>query len=80
MVNVVVARRRPIFISQEDTDVLSTRSVTVRNTTDLSTSAKRLDQLLDVVENNPQNNDTLVYDSSVDKYIVKSLDLDGGEF
>lgn len=80
MVNVVVARRRPIFISQENTDVLSTRSVTVRNTTDLSTAPRKLDQLIDVVENNPQNNDTLVYDSSVDKYIVKSLDLDGGEF
>ena len=80
MVNVVVARKRPIVVSQADTDLLSAKSVTVRNTTDLSTSAKRLDQLVDVVENNPQTNDTLVYDSITDKYIVKSLDLDGGEF
>jgi hypothetical protein len=80
MVNVVVARRRPIIVSQAETDVLSTKSVTVRNTTDLSSSPKRLDQLADVVENNPQSNDTLVYDSITDKYIVKSLDLDGGEF
>jgi hypothetical protein len=80
MVNVVIARKNPVVVTQQDSNILSTKSVTVRNTTDLSNAPRRLDQLADVVELNPQDNFTLVYESSSDKYIVKALDLDGGEF
>ena len=40
----------------------------------------RLDGLDDVVEGSPSTGSTLVYDSGIDKYIVKQLDLDGGSF
>lgn len=48
---------------------------------------QRLDQLLDVVEQSPADNSTLVYRASDDKYIVRQLTLedlggavDGGSF
>lgn len=43
-----------------------------------------LHSLLDVVEDHPQNGDTLVYNSTTDKYEVKSItttfNVDGGTF
>lgn len=46
-----------------------------------STVKNRLDELTDVIEGNyPENNQTLVYDSSSDKYIVGYLPIDGGSF
>jgi len=44
-----------------------------------------LHNLLDVVERNPQEGDTLVYNATTDKYEVKppefvNVDLDGGTF
>ena len=43
------------------------------------------DDLLDVVENRPQDGDTLVYNSTTHKYEVKpvsinAVDIDGGTF
>jgi hypothetical protein len=43
-------------------------------------SASRLDELTDVVESSPEDNSTLVYDETTDKYIVKPISVDGGEF
>jgi len=40
----------------------------------------RLDQLVDVVESAPANGMTLVYNSENDKYVVQTINLDGGEF
>ena len=40
----------------------------------------RLDNLLDVVESDPDDRSTLVYDKATDKYVVKTLNLDGGTF
>lgn len=43
-------------------------------------AGNRLDTLEDVVEGVPEDNATLVYNASTDKYEVKPLDLDGGTF
>jgi len=40
----------------------------------------RLDQLVDVVESSPATGMTLVYNSENDKYVVQTLNMDGGEF
>lgn len=40
----------------------------------------RLDQLADVVESSPADGMTLVYQSSTDKYVVQTMNIDGGEF
>jgi len=44
--------------------------------------SRRLDTLVDVVPDdaNTVTGSTLVYDSARDKYVVKLLDLDGGNF
>ena len=59
-------------------------SVTLRGTS----VSNRLDNLIDVVESNPANGDTLVYNSTTDKYVVQALsinsnnitEVDGGTF
>ena len=47
-----------------------------------ASSPNRLDRLTDVVPDvsTTANNSTLVYNPETDKYVVKLLDLDGGEF
>ena len=40
----------------------------------------QLVSLTDVVATSPSNNATLVYSSANNKYVVKQLDLDGGNF
>lgn len=56
-------------------------AITLRNTIQ-SDSNRRLDSLLDVVPDsaNTPAGSTLVYDPVTDKYIVKLLELDGGNF
>ncbi len=55
--------------------------VTLKNTIQTETN-RRIDQLLDVVADtaNTVAGSTLVYDPSIDKYVVQVLDLDGGSF
>lgn len=86
MVTATVKRRSPtIGVKLNNTGVIqATTPVTIQ--TNLSAS-NRLDGLADVVEQSPQNGDTLVYDSSTDRYVVTRLsfenvagDLDGGTF
>lgn len=55
-------------------------AVTVTSASGISSAGARLDRLQDVVEDNPSNGSTLVYDLATDTYIVKQLDLDGGLF
>lgn len=44
-------------------------------------SLNRLDLLIDVDASDPDNNETLVYDSSSQKYVVKTLPIiDGGTY
>jgi hypothetical protein len=40
----------------------------------------QLSQLSDVVDINPTNNSTLVYNSTNNKFVVQQLGLDGGTF
>lgn len=86
MVTATVKRRSPTIgvILNNTGTIQSTTPVTIQ--TNLS-SSNRLDGLADVVEQSPQSGDTLVYDSSTDRYIVTRLsldnvvgDLDGGTF
>lgn len=57
----------------------TTTAVTLKNTIE---NAKRLDTLFDVVADTAEtpSGSTLVYDPTTDKYVVKLLDLDGGNF
>jgi hypothetical protein len=83
MVNVVIAQNRNIQVTANTQGTtLSTTSnpVTLKNETSLSSDITRLDSLQDVVATSETNNSTLVYDETTDKYIVKQLDLDGGNF
>tara|TARA_E500000318_G_scaffold44109_1_gene41701 strand:+ start:222 stop:479 length:258 start_codon:yes stop_codon:yes gene_type:complete len=85
MVNVVIAQNRNIQVTantQGTTLTTTSNPVTLKNETSLSSSSTstRLDSLQDVVATSETNNSTLVYDETIDKYIVKQLDLDGGNF
>lgn len=87
MVTATIKRRSPtigIKINNNTGGIQTTTPVTIQ--TNLS-PGNRLDGLTDVVEQSPQNGDTLVYDSSTDRYVVTRLnlqnvigDLDGGTF
>lgn len=59
----------------------SNSPITLKNTIQADT-ARRLDALFDVVpdSSNTAAGSTLVYDPDTDTYIVKQLDLDGGNF
>jgi len=83
MVNVVIAQTRNIQVTantQGTTLTTTPNPVTLKNETSLSSDITRLDSLQDVVATSETNNSTLVYDETTDKYIVKQLDLDGGNF
>ena len=83
MVNVVIAQTRNIQVTantQGTTLTTTPNLVTLKNETSLSSGITRLDRLQDVVATSETNNSTLVYDETTDKYIVKQLDLDGGNF
>jgi hypothetical protein len=56
-------------------------ALTLKNTI-IAGTGTRLDSLLDVTADNANTvaGSTLVYDPSTDTYIVKLLDLNGGEF
>jgi len=41
---------------------------------------RTIGELTDVIEINPPNNATLVFDSFTSKYIVKEYNIDGGTF
>lgn len=86
MVTATIKKRAPtIGVKINNTGgIQTTTPVTIQ--TNLS-PGNRLDTLTDVVEQSPQNGDTLVYDAGTDRYIVTRLnlqnvvgDLDGGTF
>ena len=82
MVNVIVGRKRTITVQSNTTgQVISPKSITLKNDTNLSSSSSRLDALADVSEPaNPTDGATLVYNSNTDIYEVREIDLDGGDF
>ncbi len=55
--------------------------ITTNNPVTLQTTkANRLDQMVDVIEEDLVDGATLVYRASDDKYILKTPDVDGGSF
>jgi hypothetical protein len=81
MVNVIVARKRTVQVSTNATAGIidTTTPVTLKNIP-LGVGVNRLDKLTDVDASFETDNATLVYNSILDKYIVKKLefnDLDG---
>jgi hypothetical protein len=57
------------------------QSKTVRTVAIASASTNKLESLTDVDASNPDNNETLVYDASSGKYVIKQLPVvDGGTF
>lgn len=82
MVNVVVTRPKVINVTANTVGnvIEPAAPVTLKNDTSLSSVIRRLDKLEDVVATTETENATLVYDSITDKYIVKQLDVDGGDF
>lgn len=57
------------------------QSKTVRTVAIASASTNKLESLTDVDASDPDNNETLVYDASSGKYVIKQLPVvDGGTF
>ena len=89
MVTATIKRRSPtigVKINNSTGVIQTTTPVTIQTNITAATN-NRLDALADVVEQSPQNGDTLVYDSITDTYVVTRLnlqnvigDLDGGTF
>jgi hypothetical protein len=78
MVNIVVSAKKSIRVSANVTGevIQSSTPVTLKNTTQISTNAGRLDQLADVLEpETPQDGSTLVYNANTDTYEVKKVNL-----
>jgi len=76
--NLIIANTAPLTTTQSNPPIDLKNSVT-------GVAQNYLHNLLDVVEDYPQNGDTLVYDSTKNKYVVKPIvaqvnSLDGGDF
>ena len=76
--NIIVANSAPVTTTQ------SMPAVSLKNNL-AALSQAYLHNLVDVVENNPVDGSTLVYNANTDKYEVKLMDLtnaslDGGGF
>ena len=91
MTNIVVAKKRIINVSTNATAgvINTTEPVVLKNTPTLvsGTGVTRLDHLQDVDANAELQGATLVYDATIDKYVVEKLNLsdtvgnlDGGQF
>lgn len=87
-VTATITRTRPTVSVKVNQDgvIKSSAPVTIKSSLE---AARRLDQLDDVVEeaSSVANGQTLVYNSDLDKYVVKAIDLgevsgtlDGGTF
>lgn len=76
MVNVVVNRRKKVFVTA-DTLTGADMAVTLRNTTTFASTDLRLDKMKDVYEPvSVATGDTLVYNSANDTYIVQKLSIE----
>lgn len=57
------------------------QSKTIRTVGIAAASTNKLESLVDVDASDPDNNETLVYDATSGKYVIKSLPaVDGGTF
>ena len=76
-VTLVSDQKNRISINSQD----RTQIKTVAITPDLTGINRSLASLSDVDASDPDNNETLVYDSATGKYVVKELPVvDGGNF
>lgn len=65
-----------VSINNQTRETIRTTSVGV-----VPISEIYLNQIVDVVATNPANNDVLVYDANLGKYVIKTLPVaDGGTF
>lgn len=82
MVNVVVTRPKTINVTANTVGniIQPAAPITLKNDTTVTSGGTRLDKLQDVDASTETENATLVYDSTTDKYVVKQLDVDGGNF
>ena len=86
--NTITGSRRAVQTSVGTGVIVDTTTpVTLRNNTIQANSVRRLDKLVDVDASVETLGSTLVYDQSLDKYVVKQMDiqyvtgnLDGGQF
>lgn len=62
-------------VNTADSQITTNNPVTLQ-----TTKANRLDQMVDVIEEDLVDGATLVYRASDDKYILKTPDVDGGSF
>lgn len=77
-VNVTVNSVSPNRVSVNNQERTSIRTVGVIPTIDF---VNRLALLTDVDASDPNDNETLVYDQTLDKYVIKTLPIvDGGTF
>lgn len=72
----------PIFTSpQIRVSINSQQQKTVRTVGIASASTNKLESLTDVDASDSDNNETLVYDATSGKYVIKTLpSVDGGTF
>ena len=77
-----VSVRPSVFTSpQIRVSVNNQQRATVRSMSFVPNQLSRLADLQDVDASNPDNNETLVYDASTNKYVIKTLPVvDGGNF
>jgi hypothetical protein len=89
MTNVIVARKTNINVNVNSTAgiIQPTSPVNIQNVPTINTGKTRIDEMDDVLPEGEVEGASLVYDSAIDKYIVKKInladvvgDLDGGEF
>lgn len=67
----------PIRVSVNNQQRLTVRSVAVSQSGSAPTN---LSQLQDVDATDADDGETLVYDSANSKFVVKTIDIDGGSF
>jgi hypothetical protein len=80
-VTVTPSTVKNIVVVKKTGSVISTEKVTVKNVPAVpSGSATKLDSLSDVDTSIEEDGSVLIYDADTDKYVVKPLELDGGEF
>ena len=77
MVNQVKAVK--ITVNSSASLISSTNQVVLKNNPAVG-GVTRLDRLTDVDASAETDKATLVYNASLDKYVVKQLDIDGGTF
>jgi hypothetical protein len=68
-------------VSPNRVSINNQQRTTIRTVGISTSSVRRIGDLVDVDVSDADNNETLVYDSTINKYVVKTLPgIDGGTF